>query len=123
MFEFSDEVSELEFLNCSLFMWYGLGVQVSWEELDVFLDFYIVVFIGQYEVVKECVQWRELDLNKKNGGGWILLMYVFYIGYDIIVYLFFEVGVSVNVLILEGQILLMLVFSCGNESIVYFFFQ
>ncbi|KAM6155688.1 ankyrin repeat and SAM domain-containing protein 3 [Rhynchocyon petersi] len=123
MSELSDEASEPELLNCSLSMWHGLGAQVSWEELDVPLDLHTAASIGQYEVVKECVQRRELDLNKKNGGGWTPLMYASYIGHDTIVHLLLEAGVSVNVPTPEGQTPLMLASSCGNESIAYFLLQ
>ena len=56
MSELSDEASEPELLNRSLSMWHGLGTQVSREELDVPLDLHTAASIGQYEVVKECVQ-------------------------------------------------------------------
>uniref|UniRef100_A0A2K6D843 Ankyrin repeat and sterile alpha motif domain containing 3 n=1 Tax=Macaca nemestrina TaxID=9545 RepID=A0A2K6D843_MACNE len=56
MSELSDEASEPELLNRSLSMWHGLGAQVSREELDVPLDLHTAASIGQYEVVKECVQ-------------------------------------------------------------------
>ncbi|XP_012921061.1 ankyrin repeat and SAM domain-containing protein 3 isoform X2 [Heterocephalus glaber] len=123
MSELSDEASEPELLNSSLSMWHGLGTQVSREELDVPLDLHTAASIGQYEVVKECVQRRELDLNKKNGGGWTPLMYASYIGHDTIVHLLLEAGVSVNVPTPEGQTPLMLASSCGNESIAYFLLQ
>ncbi|XP_034361445.1 ankyrin repeat and SAM domain-containing protein 3 isoform X2 [Arvicanthis niloticus] len=123
MSELSDESSEPELLNRSLSMWHGLGAQVSREELDVPLDLHTAASIGQYEVVKECVQRRELDLNKKNGGGWTPLMYASYIGHDTIVHLLLEAGVSVNVPTPEGQTPLMLASSCGNESIAYFLLQ
>ncbi|XP_053412086.1 ankyrin repeat and SAM domain-containing protein 3 isoform X3 [Nycticebus coucang] len=123
MSELSDEASEPELLNRSLSMWHGLGAQVSREELDVPLDLHTASSIGQYEVVKECVQRKELDLNKKNGGGWTPLMYASYIGHDTIVHLLLEAGVSVNVPTPEGQTPLMLASSCGNESIAYFLLQ
>ncbi|KAF5918431.1 ankyrin repeat and SAM domain-containing protein 3 isoform X2 [Diceros bicornis minor] len=123
MSELSDEASEPELLNRSLSMWHGLGTQVSREELAVPLDLHTAASIGQYEVVKECVQRRELDLNKKNGGGWTPLMYASYIGHDTIVHLLLEAGVSVNVPTPEGQTPLMLASSCGNESIAYFLLQ
>ncbi|XP_006897478.1 PREDICTED: ankyrin repeat and SAM domain-containing protein 3 [Elephantulus edwardii] len=123
MSELSDEASEPELLNCSLSMWHGLGAQVSWEELDVPLDLHTAASIGQYEVVKECVQRKELDLNKKNGGGWTPLMYASYIGHDTIVHLLLEAGVNVNVPTPEGQTPLMLASSCGNESVAYFLLQ
>ncbi|KAJ1067529.1 hypothetical protein K5549_010647 [Capra hircus] len=123
MSELSDEASEPELLNRSLSMWHGLGTQVDREELAVPLDLHTAASIGQYEVVKECVQRRELDLNKKNGGGWTPLMYASYIGHDTIVHLLLEAGVSVNVPTPEGQTPLMLASSCGNESIAYFLLQ
>uniref|UniRef100_A0A8C6FJA4 Ankyrin repeat and sterile alpha motif domain containing 3 n=1 Tax=Moschus moschiferus TaxID=68415 RepID=A0A8C6FJA4_MOSMO len=123
MSELSDEASEPELLNRSLSMWHGLGTQVGLEELAVPLDLHTAASIGQYEVVKECVQRRELDLNKKNGGGWTPLMYASYIGHDTIVHLLLEAGVSVNVPTPEGQTPLMLASSCGNESIAYFLLQ
>ncbi|XP_008056217.1 ankyrin repeat and SAM domain-containing protein 3 [Carlito syrichta] len=123
MSELSDEASEPELLTRSLSMWHGLGAQVSREELDVPLDLHTAASIGQYEVVKECVLRRELDLNKKNGGGWTPLMYASYIGHDTIVHLLLEAGVSVNVPTPEGQTPLMLASSCGNESIAYFLLQ
>ncbi|XP_065780323.1 ankyrin repeat and SAM domain-containing protein 3 isoform X2 [Muntiacus reevesi] len=123
MSELSDEASEPELLDRSLSMWHGLGTQISREELAVPLDLHTAASVGQYEVVKECVQRRELDLNKKNGGGWTPLMYASYIGHDTIVHLLLEAGVSVNVPTPEGQTPLMLASSCGNESIAYFLLQ
>ncbi|XP_045427282.1 ankyrin repeat and SAM domain-containing protein 3 isoform X3 [Pipistrellus kuhlii] len=123
MSELSDEASEPELLTRSLSMWHGPGAQVSWEQLAIPLDLHTAASIGQYEVVKECVQRREVDLNKKNGGGWTPLMYASYIGHDTIVHLLLEAGVSVNVPTPEGQTPLMLASSCGNESIAYFLLQ
>ncbi|XP_054990142.1 ankyrin repeat and SAM domain-containing protein 3 isoform X2 [Sorex araneus] len=123
MSELSDEASEPELLNRSLSMWHGLGAQVSREELAVPLDLHTAASIGQYDVVKECVQRREVDLNQKNGGGWTPLMYASYIGHDTIVHALLEAGVSVNVPTPEGQTPLMLASSCGNESIAYFLLQ
>lgn len=58
-------------------------------------------------IINICIRWvsylknfyfnRKVDLNKKNVGGWLSLMYVCYIGYDNIVNLLLDVGVSVNV--------------------------
>ncbi|XP_074052392.1 ankyrin repeat and SAM domain-containing protein 3 isoform X3 [Macrotis lagotis] len=123
MSELSDEASESELLNRSLSMWHGPGHLVCQEELDVPLDIHTASSIGQYEVVKECIQRRELDLNKKNCGGWTPLMYASYIGHDTIVHLLLEAGVKVNVPTPEGQTPLMLASSCGNESIAYFLLQ
>lgn len=123
MSELSDEASEPELLDRSLSMWHGLGTQVGREELAVPLDLHTAASVGQYDVVKECVQRRELDLNKKNAGGWNPLMYACYIGHDTIVHLLLEAGASVNVPTPEGQTPLMLASSCGNESIAYFLLQ
>ncbi|XP_049624411.1 ankyrin repeat and SAM domain-containing protein 3 [Suncus etruscus] len=123
MSELSDEASEPELLNLSLSMWHGLGAQSSHEELTIPLDLHTAASIGQYDVVKECVQRRDVDLNQKNGGGWTPLMYASYIGHDTIVHVLLEAGVSVNVPTPEGQTPLMLASSCGNESIAYFLLQ
>lgn len=56
MSELSDEASEPELLTRSLSMWHGPGAQVSWEQLAIPLDLHTAASIGQYEVVKECVQ-------------------------------------------------------------------
>lgn len=63
-----------------------------------------------------------VDFDRFNIGGWMFFMYVVYVGYDIIVNLFFDYYVDVNVCIMMkyGVILLMFVVSCGNEFIVYF---
>ncbi|XP_073218918.1 ankyrin repeat and SAM domain-containing protein 3 isoform X2 [Lepidochelys kempii] len=123
MSELSDEASESELLNRSLSMWHGVGQMICREELDVPLDLHTASSIGQYEVVQECIQCGELDLNKKNSGGWTPLMYASYIGHDTIVHLLLEAGVNVNVPTPEGQTPLMLASSCGNESVAYFLLQ
>uniref|UniRef100_A0A7N4Q1S4 Ankyrin repeat and sterile alpha motif domain containing 3 n=1 Tax=Sarcophilus harrisii TaxID=9305 RepID=A0A7N4Q1S4_SARHA len=56
MSELSDEASESELLNRSLSIWHGPGHLVCREELDVPLDIHTASSIGQYEVVKECIQ-------------------------------------------------------------------
>ncbi|KAH1183631.1 hypothetical protein KIL84_014247, partial [Mauremys mutica] len=123
MSELSDEASESELLNRSLSMWHGVGQMMCREELDVPLDLHTASSIGQYEVVQECIQREELDLNKRNCGGWTPLMYASYIGHDTIVHLLLEAGVNVNVPTPEGQTPLMLASSCGNESVAYFLLQ
>lgn len=65
----------------------------------------------------------DLDLNKRNCGGWTPLMYASYIGHDTIVHLLLEAGVNVNIPTPEGQTPLMLASSCGNESVAYFLLQ
>ncbi|KAM7151245.1 ankyrin repeat and SAM domain-containing protein 3 isoform 1-T3 [Macrochelys suwanniensis] len=123
MSELSDEASESELLNRSLSMWHGVGQMICQAELDVPLDLHTASSIGQYEVVQECIQRGELDLNKRNCGGWTPLMYASYIGHDTIVHLLLEAGVNVNVPTPEGQTPLMLASSCGNESVAYFLLQ
>uniref|UniRef100_A0A669PN06 Ankyrin repeat and sterile alpha motif domain containing 3 n=1 Tax=Phasianus colchicus TaxID=9054 RepID=A0A669PN06_PHACC len=123
MSELSDEASESELLSRSLSMWHGVGQLLCREELDVPLDLHTASSIGQYEVVQECIQCGDVDLNKKNCGGWTPLMYASYIGHDTIVHLLLEAGVNVNIPTPEGQTPLMLASSCGNESVAYFLLQ
>ncbi|XP_058705612.1 ankyrin repeat and SAM domain-containing protein 3 isoform X1 [Poecile atricapillus] len=123
MSELSDEASESELLSHSLSMWHGVGQVLCWEELDVPLDLHTASSIGQYEVVQACIQRGDMDLNKRNCGGWTPLMYASYIGHDNIVHLLLEAGVNVNIPTLEGQTPLMLASSCGNESVAYFLLQ
>ncbi|NXH83814.1 ANKS3 protein, partial [Edolisoma coerulescens] len=123
MSELSDEASESELLSRSLSMWHGVGHVVCREELDVPLDLHTASSVGQYEVVQECIQRGELDLNQRNCGGWTPLMYASYIGHDNIVHLLLEAGVNVNIPTPEGQTPLMLASSCGNESVAYFLLQ
>ncbi|XP_053132637.1 ankyrin repeat and SAM domain-containing protein 3 isoform X2 [Hemicordylus capensis] len=123
MSELSDEASESELLNRSLSMWHGAGQMACAQELDVPLDLHTAASIGQYEVVQECIRRKELDLNKRNCGGWTPLMYASYIGHDTIAHLLLEAGVDVNVRSPEGQTPLMLAASCGNESVAYFLLQ
>lgn len=123
MSELSDEASESELLSRSLSMWHGVGHVVCREELDVPLDLHTASSVGQYEVVQECIQRGDLDLNQRNCGGWTPLMYASYIGHDNIVHLLLEAGVNVNIPTPEGQTPLMLASSCGNESVAYFLLQ
>ncbi|XP_027758275.1 ankyrin repeat and SAM domain-containing protein 3 isoform X1 [Empidonax traillii] len=122
MSELSDEASESELLSRSLSMWHGAGMMCR-EELDVPLDLHTASSVGQYEVVQECIQRGDLDLNQRNCGGWTPLMYASYIGHDNIVHLLLEAGVNVNIPTPEGQTPLMLASSCGNESVAYFLLQ
>ncbi|NXU18942.1 ANKS3 protein, partial [Pardalotus punctatus] len=123
MSELSDEASESELLSRSLSMWHGAGHLTCREELDVPLDLHTASSVGQYEVVQECIQRGDLDLNQRNCGGWTPLMYASYIGHDNIVHLLLEAGVNVNIPTPEGQTPLMLASSCGNESVAYFLLQ
>ncbi|XP_078519159.1 ankyrin repeat and SAM domain-containing protein 3 isoform X1 [Lissotriton helveticus] len=123
MSELSDESSESELLNCSLSMWYGMSPLIGREELDLPLDVHTASSIGQYEVVKGCIQRGDLNMNQKNCGGWTPLMYASYIGHDTVVNLLLEAGVGVNIGTPEGQTPLMLASSCGNESVAYFLLQ
>ncbi|XP_048465359.1 ankyrin repeat and SAM domain-containing protein 3 [Rhincodon typus] len=123
MSELSDESSETELLNRSLSMWHGFEQLVGCEDLDVPLDLHTASSIGQYDVVKECIQRGKVNPNQKNRGGWTPLMYASYIGHDTIVHLLLEAGVDVNMTTERGQSALMLAASCGNESIAYFLLQ
>ncbi|KFP70795.1 Ankyrin repeat and SAM domain-containing protein 3, partial [Acanthisitta chloris] len=123
MSELSDEASESELLSRSLSMWHGVGHRTQQEELDVPLDLHTASSVGQQEVVQECIQRGDLDLNQRNCGGWTPLMYASYIGHDSIVHLLLEAGVNVNIPTPEGQTPLMLASSCGNESVAYFLLQ
>ncbi|NXK66266.1 ANKS3 protein, partial [Sylvietta virens] len=123
MSELSDEASESELLSRSLSMWHGVGHVLCREELDVPLDLHTASSVGQYQVVQECIQRGDLNLNQRNCGGWTPLMYASYIGHDNIVHLLLEAGVNVNIPTPEGQTPLMLASSCGNESVAYFLLQ
>ncbi|NWI86796.1 ANKS3 protein, partial [Pitta sordida] len=123
MSELSDEASESELLSRSLSMWHGVGQLIPREELDVPLDLHTAASVGQCEVVQECIQRGDVDLNQRNCGGWTALMYASYIGHDNIVHLLLEAGVNVNIPTPEGQTPLMLASSCGNESVAYFLLQ
>ncbi|XP_015230611.1 PREDICTED: ankyrin repeat and SAM domain-containing protein 3 isoform X3 [Cyprinodon variegatus] len=123
MSELSDEASESEQLGASLSLWLGDSL-LRPEELDVPLDLHTACSIGQYDVVAECVKnRREVDLDRKNKGGWTPLMYASYIGHDNIANLLLEAGVDVNATTPRGLTPLMLAASCGNESIAYFLLQ
>ncbi|XP_036073029.1 ankyrin repeat and SAM domain-containing protein 3 isoform X2 [Oryzias melastigma] len=122
MSELSDESSESEQLGASLSLWLGDPL-VQAEELNVPLDLHTACSIGQYRVVAECIQTREVNLDGKNIGGWTPLMYAAYIGHDNIVNLLLEAGVNVNASTSKGLTSLMLAASCGNESIAYFLLQ
>ncbi|XP_060696670.1 ankyrin repeat and SAM domain-containing protein 3 isoform X3 [Hemiscyllium ocellatum] len=123
MSELSDESSETELLNRSLSMWHGFEQLVGCEDLDVPLDLHTASSIGQYDVVKQCIQSGKINPNQKNRGGWTPLMYASYIGHDTVVHLLLEAGVDVNMTTEKGQSALMLAASCGNESIAYFLLQ
>uniref|UniRef100_A0A3B3ZMF9 SAM domain-containing protein n=1 Tax=Periophthalmus magnuspinnatus TaxID=409849 RepID=A0A3B3ZMF9_9GOBI len=122
MSELSDEASESEQLGASLSLWLGESM-VRPEELDVPLDLHTACSIGQYDVVAECIKKGEVDLDRKNVGGWTPLMYAAYIGHDNIANLLLEAGVNVNATTAKGISPLMLAASCGNESIAYFLLQ
>ncbi|XP_020779946.1 ankyrin repeat and SAM domain-containing protein 3 [Boleophthalmus pectinirostris] len=122
MSELSDEASESEQLGASLSLWLGESM-VRPEELDVPLDLHTACSIGQYDVVAECIKKGEVDLDRKNVGGWTPLMYAAYIGHDNIANLLLEAGVNVNATTTKGLSPLMLAASCGNESIAYFLLQ
>lgn len=122
MSELSDEASESEQLGASLSLWLGDSL-VRPEELDLPLDLHTACSIGQYDVVADCISKREVDLDRKNIGGWTPLMYASYIGHDNIANLLLEAGVDVNATTAKGLSPLMLAASCGNESIAYFLLQ
>ncbi|XP_069547583.1 ankyrin repeat and SAM domain-containing protein 3 isoform X1 [Brachyistius frenatus] len=122
MSELSDEASESEQLGASLSLWLGDSL-VRPEELDVPLDLHTACSIGQYDVVAECIEKRQVDLDGKNIGGWTPLMYASYIGHDNIANLLLEAGVNVNATTAKGLSPLILAASCGNESIAYFLLQ
>ncbi|XP_041937801.1 ankyrin repeat and SAM domain-containing protein 3 [Alosa sapidissima] len=121
----SDEASESEQLGSSLSVWLGesSGALIRPEELNVPLDLHTACSIGQYDVVAQCIRSGEVDLDRKNLGGWTALMYAAYIGHDNIARLLLENGVSVNAATSKGLTPLMLAASCGNESIAHFLLQ
>ncbi|CAL8305380.1 unnamed protein product [Boreogadus saida] len=121
MSELSDEASG-DPLGASLSLWLG-GPLLRAEGLDVPLDLHTACSIGLYDVVAECIKKREVDLDRKNMGGWTPLMYASYIGHDNIANLLLEAGVAVNATTPRGRSALMLAASCGNESIAYFLLQ
>ncbi|CAL8305032.1 unnamed protein product [Lota lota] len=122
MSELSDEASESEQLGASLSLWLG-DSSVRPEGLDVPLDLHTACSIGLYDVVAECIKKRDVNLDRKNIGGWTPLMYASYIGHDNIANLLLEAGVDVNATTPKGLTTLMLAASCGNESIAYFLLQ
>uniref|UniRef100_A0A2K5BW74 Ankyrin repeat and sterile alpha motif domain containing 3 n=1 Tax=Aotus nancymaae TaxID=37293 RepID=A0A2K5BW74_AOTNA len=111
MSELSDEASEPELLNRSLSMWHGLGAQVSQEELDVPLDLHTAASIGQYEVVKECVQREPIY-------GFTPLMEAAAAGHEIIVQYFLNHGVKVDARDHSGATARMLAKQYGHMKIV-----
>ncbi|KAL2766517.1 ankyrin repeat and SAM domain-containing protein 3 isoform 2 [Daubentonia madagascariensis] len=111
MSELSDEASEPELLNRSLSMWHGLGAQVSREELDVPLDLHTAASIGQYEVVKECVQREPIC-------GFTPLMEAAAAGHEIIVQYFLNHGVKVDTRDHSGATARMLAKQYGHMKIV-----
>uniref|UniRef100_A0A2K5U4I4 Ankyrin repeat and sterile alpha motif domain containing 3 n=1 Tax=Macaca fascicularis TaxID=9541 RepID=A0A2K5U4I4_MACFA len=111
MSELSDEASEPELLNRSLSMWHGLGAQVSREELDVPLDLHTAASIGQYEVVKECVQREPIY-------GFTPLMEAAAAGHEIIVQYFLNHGVKVDARDHSGATARMLAKQYGHMKIV-----
>uniref|UniRef100_A0A452RNQ1 Uncharacterized protein n=1 Tax=Ursus americanus TaxID=9643 RepID=A0A452RNQ1_URSAM len=111
MSELSDEASEPELLNRSLSMWHGLGAQVSREELAVPLDLHTAASIGQYEVVKECVQ-------REPVYGFTPLMEAAAAGHEIIVQYFLNHGVRMDTRDHSGATARMLAKQYGHMKIV-----
>uniref|UniRef100_A0A8C0DPE1 Ankyrin repeat and sterile alpha motif domain containing 3 n=1 Tax=Balaenoptera musculus TaxID=9771 RepID=A0A8C0DPE1_BALMU len=111
MSELSDEASEPELLSRSLSMWHGLGAQVSREELAVPLDLHTAASIGQYEVVKECVQ-------RDPVYGFTPLMEAAAAGHEIIVQYFLNHGVKVDTRDHSGATARMLAKQYGHMKIV-----
>uniref|UniRef100_A0A8B9XIA2 Ankyrin repeat and sterile alpha motif domain containing 3 n=1 Tax=Bos mutus grunniens TaxID=30521 RepID=A0A8B9XIA2_BOSMU len=111
MSELSDEASEPELLNRSLSMWHGLGTQVGREELAVPLDLHTAASIGQYEVVKECVQ-------REPVYGFTPLMEAAAAGHEIIVQYFLNHGVKVDTRDHSGATARMLAKQYGHMKIV-----
>uniref|UniRef100_A0A8C2RLE7 Ankyrin repeat and sterile alpha motif domain containing 3 n=1 Tax=Capra hircus TaxID=9925 RepID=A0A8C2RLE7_CAPHI len=111
MSELSDEASEPELLNRSLSMWHGLGTQVDREELAVPLDLHTAASIGQYEVVKECVQ-------REPVCGFTPLMEAAAAGHEIIVQYFLTHGVKVDTRDHSGATARMLAKQYGHMKIV-----
>ncbi|KAK3107869.1 hypothetical protein FSP39_024033 [Pinctada imbricata] len=92
-YEASDESSENELLDCSLSVWKGLGWNVKERFDPVPLDLHTASSIGQYDCVRDFIS-KQVDLNKKNRGGWTPLMYACYIGHDNIVNLLLDASVN-----------------------------
>uniref|UniRef100_A0A5F9CJ73 Ankyrin repeat and sterile alpha motif domain containing 3 n=1 Tax=Oryctolagus cuniculus TaxID=9986 RepID=A0A5F9CJ73_RABIT len=111
MSELSDEASEPELLDRSLSMWHGPGAQVSREELDVPLDLHTAASIGQYEVVKECVQ-------REPVYGFTPLMEAAAAGHEIIVQYFLNHGVKLDTRDHNGATARMLARQYGHMKIV-----
>ena len=59
----------------------------------------------------------EVEIDRKNIGGWTPLMYACYIGHDHIASLLIDAGCNVNLKNQRGQTPLMLAASCGNETV------
>ncbi|XP_076458051.1 ankyrin repeat and SAM domain-containing protein 3-like [Babylonia areolata] len=115
-YEASDEASENELLERSLSVWRGWS-NICEDFTPIPLDIHTASSIGQYDCVRALIAKREVEIDRKNIGGWTPLMYACYIGHDAIVNLLIDAGCNVNLKNQKGQTPLMLSASCGNESV------
>ena len=60
---------------------------------------------------------KDIDVDKRNKGGWTALMYACYIGHESIVSLLLEHTASVNLRNSKKETSLMLAASCGNDRV------
>ncbi|TRY94251.1 hypothetical protein DNTS_011682, partial [Danionella cerebrum] len=126
MSSLSDESSsESDLLGSSLSAWLadGGGDLIGPEELNVPLDLHTACSIGQSDIVAECIHRGDVDLDRRNLGGWTPLMYAAYIGHDRVAEMLLESGVSVNASTSKGLTALMLAASCGNQRIAHCLLQ
>ncbi|KAK7105889.1 hypothetical protein V1264_017212 [Littorina saxatilis] len=115
-YEASDEASENELLERSLSVWRGWSsIQENFTPIP--LDIHTASSIGQYECVRNLINRGEVEIDRKNIGGWTPLMYASYIGHDHIVILLSDRGCNVNHKNQRGHTPLMLAASCGNETV------
>ncbi|XP_050416603.2 ankyrin repeat and SAM domain-containing protein 3 [Patella vulgata] len=118
-YEASDEASENELLDKSLSVWRGWNPSVIDKDdfSPVRIDIHTASSIGQYESVRSLINKGEVDIDKRNRGGWTPLMYACYIGHEAIAKLLIDAECDINMKNNKGQTPLMLAASCGNEAV------
>ncbi|ESO88400.1 hypothetical protein LOTGIDRAFT_125983 [Lottia gigantea] len=117
-YEASDEASENELLDKSLSVWRGWNSSILEDDFSpVKIDIHTASSIGQYESVKSLINKHDVDIDKRNRGGWTPLMYASYIGHDAIAKLLIDAECDLNMKNNKGQTPLMLAASCGNEGV------
>jgi len=109
---------ESQIFSHDLSIWDSFTLEYDTKYITQPLDFFTAASLGETDIVKNCLDRKEVKVNDKNSSGWTALQYAAYMGHHDTVATLVAMGADTGVKTPRGYNPLTLASMCGNDPVI-----